>query len=213
MSDTVLSRARTTWIDTIVLDSDDHDATVTLNIPTDPTANHASYEETIDFDDPATPQYLHDAARAFTEAAVQFIRERAATKLPEGLESSCVSCTGACCARIYTEVGITSEDIERMGGAESVTVRRGVVLHPYGQSWNGYLGMLRRTSWQGEGDAMAESDERKMACVFLDTKTSLCTIYDARPDICREYTAHDCASHEAGSQQLLRLRRKHMKGA
>jgi len=212
-SPNMLANADTTWIETILLDAEDNDATVTLNVPLHSTAGTADYEEIIDFASPNVPPYMREAAKVFSEAAVRFVRERAAAATPPGVEINCISCTGACCARVYSDVGVTPDDIERMGGIDSPTVKRGVDLNPHGLAWNGYMGSLKRTSWQGEGEATFEDDDKPMACVFLGTKDSLCTIYDIRPFICREYTEHDCDQQEQASHKLIQLRRKAMKNA
>lgn len=211
-----LADADKTWISSILLNAEDDDATITLDVPMDATASPSTYEETIDFTAASTPEYVHAAARAFAEASVRFIRERAVASTPE---VACATCTGACCGRVFGKVSVTVEDAKRMAApfleknphaswVDSPAVKRGIDLYPHGESWNGYVGQLARTSWQGEGTASCESDERPMACVFLDTKTSFCTIYDTRPDICREFTAHDCGHKEEAPQRLITLRRK-----
>lgn len=197
-----LSRADLTWLESITLDADTHVASVKLNVPVDPTAGTADFEEEIDFDGPV-PEYLASTAREFAFACVSFVRERGATRMQS--ESKCVTCTGACCARVFSEVHVTADDLVRMG---IKLVQRGVDKYPYGASWNGYAGTLKRVIWKGEGEATFEDDEQPMACVFLDVKTSACSIYAERPKVCREYTAHDCVEHEQASSRLVMLRRK-----
>src|ERR1700744_1471673 len=129
-----------TCLESITLDTDDLTATVVLNVPVGPSGEIAPYEEIIDFSiagDTALSE-LQAKARAFAEAMVEFIAERGATKTAE---PKCVTCTGACCGRVYSEVHVTQVDVGTLKGA-GTGLERGVELYPGGERFNGYVGML-----------------------------------------------------------------------
>lgn len=94
-------------------------------------------------------------------------------------QGMCVGCYGTCCTM---PVEIKKEDLLRLGlcsedeieGSNKKLIKR---LHKAG---------ILRSYREATGLYMLESRENG-DCVFLDTKTRLCTVYDKRPDVCREF--------------------------
>jgi Fe-S-cluster containining protein len=195
-----LKDADLTWIRSIELQHDGTFLKVELAVPMGANAGAAKYEEFIPLG-ASTPKYLDKAAHAFAEAVVKAIRERVVTKVPE---VKCVTCTAACCARVYNEVAVTGEDA-RVMGAELVA--KGVELYPNGERSNGYVGLLKRIPWKGKGTATIPIDSEPMACIFLDPKSSVCTVYERRPNVCRTFHPHECDVHEPAPEPLVQLRR------
>ena len=103
----VLANADTTWIESVVLDADDNTAVITLNVPLGGGAGVVEYEELVEYGEAVTPDYLHEATRVFAEAAIRYIKERGATKIPEGKEVLCTTCTSPCCARVFSEITVS----------------------------------------------------------------------------------------------------------
>jgi Fe-S-cluster containining protein len=197
----LLKRVELTDIESIHMDSDEDSVTATFRLPVGVDGETAEYVEVIQFGR-NTPDRLRHAAKELAEALLDYVRTR---QVNVG-ESPCVTCTGACCGRVYSEVHVTVKDLERMGPE---LTERGVARYKDGEtSWTGYTGVLRRKVWVGEGVASVEGEDPQMACMFLDPGTSTCTIYDRRPDVCRNYTGYGCGEYEEASGHLVTLRRK-----
>lgn len=91
---------------------------------------------------------------------------------------SCESCWGSCCTM---PVEVKMEDLVRLGLiTEDETVSPKKVFKKL--SKEKYVTSYR----QGTGFFML-TQKPNDDCIFLDSKTRLCTVYEKRPGVCREF--------------------------
>ena len=104
----------------------------------------------------------------------------------------CEKCPAYCCT--YTEIEVTSRDIERLARRFSLTYAQAEERFTKPDA-KGKFRMLRHRK-----DTIFDS-----ACMFLDQEKRQCTVYASRPGVCRKYPD----SSRCGYYEFLKFERAH----
>ena len=97
---------------------------------------------------------------------------------------NCLKCVGYCCT--YTHIPATRRDIKRLAKYHGVSEKQAE----------------RKFTKKGDKEnprVMRHEDDKHFgtACMFLDQKKRVCTIYEGRPQICRDFpTQSRCGYYE-----------------
>jgi len=94
--------------------------------------------------------------------------------IPVRVSYSCAKCPAFCCT--YSEIEVTSRDIERIGRHFGVDYARAEERYTKRDPDKG-VRLLRHRK-----DKIFDT-----ACMFLDQEKRRCGIYHARPGVCRKY--------------------------
>lgn len=96
----------------------------------------------------------------------------------------CLKCVAYCCT--YTHIPATKRDVKRLAKHHDLTEAQAA----------------RKFTKKGDKEnprVLKHQDDKHFgsACIFLDQKKRVCTIYDARPQICRDFpTQSRCGYYE-----------------
>lgn len=183
-----LTEALLSDLDEINLDITEELVGISLNIPIGNNEAFAEYQEVIDLDD--APDYLRFAAKAFTNAALQAVRERQMLRR----EVPCSTCTGACCRN--SDIQVTGSDVERMDAA-GIDVTEETLLYYKSESLGGHVAEFVMVPVSVHFGGSGPEDD--VVCPHL--RPDGCSIYEHRPTICREYSAWTCEAYDADPQK------------
>lgn len=177
-----LSGIELTDISNVELDTADNSIEVTVQLPVGDNEGYANFEETIDLDDVELP-YLEDAALKFMQAVRKAVAERAIKQAP----FPCASCTGACCGKQLTDLGLTRQDVERL---EAAGLSEHYEIYDR-EEFSGRVGIILLLEDEKTGGTV---------CPFL--RDWGCSIYEIRPLICREFSAWQCEIHDPDPEKI-----------
>jgi len=102
----------------------------------------------------------------------------------------CSECPSYCCS--YPIIPVTQADVRRIAAAQGISPQEAKERYTEPEGKRGRKLKHRR-------DARFKAS----ACIFLDPRTRMCTIYRDRPGICEDHPGDDCEWYDRMNMETL----------